>query len=340
MRSLDARRAEAISESLAAATTMMLEGPAPETQEYKAGIGTLYDALKAASNEDAVSDYSDPIRTDKGVAVSPFRAGVCLLDFERTAVFSRGAVQATREQVARSANGSANILYAGSGPFGSLVLPLTKRFSPDEIKILALDINPISTENLLRLIRLLDIEDYFVGVATKNACTFDPQSFVPDVVISETMCRALISEPYCSIAKHMVQFLGEDGLLLPEEVKVSLSALVVNEGPNDRKTSKRISLGDVVVFNREYLANRENEDEMFFNVTFEIPPELYESDYVWFSLDTEVKVFGDNILKHSSSDITLPIRLGMVEKVDRKFKFVSVKYKPGCDWNDVEMHVF
>src|SRR5471030_2877346 len=68
-----------------------------------------------------------------GKAISPVKAAFCLLEIQRTAVFIRGihnAILALKEQFKGE---QVHILYAGCGPYATLLTPFTTRFSADEI---------------------------------------------------------------------------------------------------------------------------------------------------------------------------------------------------------------
>jgi len=69
----------------------------------------------------------DATITQKGKAVSMTTAAQCAEEYMRTQVFLRGVHQAIQDQL--SQHKSIHILYAGTGPFGLLVLPLLHAFS-------------------------------------------------------------------------------------------------------------------------------------------------------------------------------------------------------------------
>ena len=59
-----------------------------------------------------------------GVAISPAAAAHCVNDTQRSVVFIRAAYAAIKAAQARFAQEPVEILYAGCGPFATLLLPL------------------------------------------------------------------------------------------------------------------------------------------------------------------------------------------------------------------------
>jgi hypothetical protein len=72
----------------------------------------------------------DHLNSDKdivlpsGKAISTAAAAHCLLEMKRTAAFLRGIHKAISLKILESTGGPIRILYPGSGPFGTLVVPL------------------------------------------------------------------------------------------------------------------------------------------------------------------------------------------------------------------------
>ena len=59
-----------------------------------------------------------------GVAISPEAAAHCVHDTQRSVVFIRAAFAAIKAAQKRFTNGPIDILYAGCGPFATILLPL------------------------------------------------------------------------------------------------------------------------------------------------------------------------------------------------------------------------
>ncbi len=83
-----------------------------------------------------------------GVAISPAAAAHCVNDTQRSVVFIRAAYAAIKVAQARCANGPLEILYAGCGPFATLLLPLLRRFDTNELTVHLLDIHQRSLDSV------------------------------------------------------------------------------------------------------------------------------------------------------------------------------------------------
>ena len=128
-----------------------------------------------------------------GVAISPVNAARCLWDFKRTYEFMRAVQAALAKLKKRFAPEKIEILYAGCGPFASLIVPLLNEFSPGEINLSLLDYHAASIASVRRIFERL------------NFCEFDPAFVQTDaaryrhpralhLIICETMQTALAND--------------------------------------------------------------------------------------------------------------------------------------------------
>ena len=142
----------------------------------------------------------DTIHQDKdillssGKAISTAAAAHCLLEMKRTAVFLRGINKAIIQKLSQAADKPIRILYAGTGPYGTLLTPLLPLYASTELRVDMLDINRQSLIALHDLVDTLDISRYIDEVFCTDATTFTV-SKPYDIVISETMLACLKSEP-------------------------------------------------------------------------------------------------------------------------------------------------
>lgn len=61
------------------------------------------------------------------------------------------------------------ILYAGTGPFATLVLPLITKYSPEDLQLILLEVNPQTIVHLKQLIKSLGIENYIEKIICEDA---------------------------------------------------------------------------------------------------------------------------------------------------------------------------
>src|SRR5262249_33054812 len=98
--------------------------------DHQAITDQLYEWFSEVVKLDpSVSSEDTPL--PNGIALSPTLAGACLKDPVRVSIFLRGIHAAIREAQRRFPGQRIEILYAGTGPFAPLAIPLMTRFSPD-----------------------------------------------------------------------------------------------------------------------------------------------------------------------------------------------------------------
>ena len=91
-----------------------------------------------------------------GKAIGLKWAAMCIQDLIRTKQFMSGVNKAILDKQKIKTEGLIQILYAGSGPFATIVMPLITKFTPDEIQFTCLEVNPISVQSLKNVIEALD----------------------------------------------------------------------------------------------------------------------------------------------------------------------------------------
>lgn len=201
-------------------TQVLLYSNEPGLQ-YKA-VHQLHKLYSDATGINA-GDVSDAfIHLPSGKAVSPVSAAHCLLEYKRTAIFLRGIYKAILHLRQKSTAQKIHILYAGSGPFASLVTPLTTLFAPDEICFDMLDINPVSLNAVKRLYNKLDLLPYINRFIEADATAYQiDKNEAVHLVISETMNRALEKEPLVYIMQNLIPQLHGDSIFIPQAITIS-----------------------------------------------------------------------------------------------------------------------
>ncbi|GAT62565.1 hypothetical protein [Paludibacter jiangxiensis] len=271
----------------------------------KQSVDALYNVFsRIAGVSPAQIGVDKDIILPSGKAISPSAAAHCLLEMKRTAVFLRGIHQSVLQKLNNRADKPVRILYAGTGPYGTLVIPLLPLFTPDKIQIDLLDINPASLEALQKLIDELQLNEYIGSVFCEDATTFT-LSRNYDIAISETMLACLKSEPQVAVMQNIIPQLHPEAIFIPEEIRID-AALTNPKMEQDRllyyeneaPPFRRIELGNVFTVNKKTL----DIDRM--QKIIEIPD---EKDFPVLKLFTTVKVFGDELLSENDSSITLPV---------------------------------
>ncbi len=164
---------------------------------------------------------SRSIMLPSGEALDTVGAAFCLLEAQRTAVFLRGIENAVRDLQQHFPGERIRVLYAGCGPYATLLTPLSARFSPEELGWHLLDVNATSLEAARTLHHALGIDRYLLGAELADAAEISLSSREPfHLVISETMQRALQNETQLAIMLHLIPQMQLGALFIPERISV------------------------------------------------------------------------------------------------------------------------
>lgn len=242
--------------------------------------------------------------TAKGNAVSPVVAGRCAWEILRSQVFIRGVYAAIRERLDspdRAADSMPlNILYAGTGPFGLLIVPLLPLLSAKEVQITLLDIHDRSLTLLNKLIDELGVRDRIAAIHCTDILKWPAPAAHYDLVVSETMTAMLKAEPQVAIFAHLVSALKPSGSLIPEQIQVNASLLAA--GTFDEQSA--IPLGRMFSLDRQTALAIASGDERCFSAQLVIPE--HPAHYTDLQFTTEIVVYGDHSLTRGQCSLTMP----------------------------------
>ena len=177
--------------------------------------------LAIESNNNADESITD-VLLSQGIAINPKLAAQCFTDYLRTHRFMLGTYQCVLQLINQGIK-PVQILYAGTGPYATIVLPLLYLFCEEEISITTIEINNNSYAAANHLIRKLKKEKHFDSSLLADAITYAPNRKF-DIIISETMDKALTREPQLAIFSNLINYLSPSGHLIPECIKVDLVA--------------------------------------------------------------------------------------------------------------------
>lgn len=183
------------------------------SREYKSLLNEICE-----QNMDVENGRND-IGFDNGKALGTFWAALCLDDMIRTRQFVRGINKAIKEKI--NTKNPLHILYAGTGPFATLILPFILRYSKQEIKYTFLEINPLSFEIVHDVISKLGLKDYNIKLVNEDATKYQIDfKNKPDIIISETMQNALAKEQQVSIFLNLMNQVNYDAIFIPEKIEL------------------------------------------------------------------------------------------------------------------------
>lgn len=241
-----------------------------------------------------------------GEALTSIPAAGCVYDIFRTTKFLRGVYKAIQKQF--ESNDCIEILYAGTGPFASLILPLLPLFEDSKIKLVLIDYHEDSINALKKLVKELNLSNYISEYYCGDALNYQTNVRF-DIIISGTMRSALYGEPQVAITLALSPFLKEQGILIPQEINVYATLTnISHELSSSRKRIRnfwfrllkknaryrRIRLGSAIKLKRDTY-NKISLNENPFKVSqFIIPKDIGERGNLIF--ETEIIVFDDIVL--------------------------------------------
>ncbi len=284
-------------------------------------VHQLHDLYSSLCGINAGDITDDTIFLSTGKAISPISAAHCLLEYKRTTVFFRGIYKAILNIQKSFPGEKINILYAGSGPYASLVTPLTSFFTADELSFDILDISSVSlnaVKDLYTKLGLLSYVNSFIEAdATKYRLNKDK---VVHIVISETMNRALEKEPLVHIMQNLIPQMKETSIFIPQSVKITACISLPEKRGRplmDEVLSESELVGKVYTISQAD-CNPSNYADI------KIPEEVKKDKSLY--LLTSINVFDDEELQFHDCSLTLPKFISTTN--DHAGKYANFEYIP------------
>lgn len=281
---------------------------------------TLLSKIVKIDNDDELNRRH--VQSEMGQAIGTFWAAQCVKEILRTQRFVRSLYAAIKEKLTQKA-GPVQVMYAGTGPFAALALPVMMHFSPAEVQFTMLEINQQTYDILQQVLEAFNLRDYIAKCEIADATIYQLENTNIDIVLSETMSRALIKEPQVAIMLNFAKKLPSDTIFIPEEISVGLS--IQQKSGAEPKLIKPL-----LVFNtalrKKLVDNTVGFNWQFDEVIVESDVEKDEQLY----LSTEIKVYKDNFLGFNDCSLNILERI-KTDKLDpKKLKFRYVlKETPG-----------
>ncbi|PTA48523.1 phytanoyl-CoA dioxygenase [Shewanella morhuae] len=239
--------------------------------------------------------------TPFGKAVSLTTAAQCAEDPERGRVFIQGIYQAIQDKLALNPQRPIQILYAGTGPFAWLLLPLLPLFSASQIQVTLLDIHPASLDKVTKLIEHFDLADRVATYVCADATVWQPEAAVKfDIIVSETMKHLLQQEPQLQIFSHLQSYLADDGVLIPQNIELD-AWLECTTAPDLAETHY---LGPLFALNRQTAHLHSSGDRSFLAGSLLLPD--FSLSAVTLKFTTAIHVYAESTLGENQSQLTLP----------------------------------
>lgn len=257
--------------------------------------------------------------TTSGIAISTVDAANCTNDYLRTACFVKGVYAAWEELTKRFPNQRLRLLYAGCGPYATLILPLMPLFSPEESELVLLDVNSCSLGSARALMISLGYDTSHITFQTTDATTYAGKDGF-HLILTETMFQALTREPQVAITEHLRSQLFPDGIFIPEEIKLEAVCTSFSKEPFLNGTIDPIAISKALAstgLGRLQLGSLFSIGHQtdFHQLTHKSPSQIESADfaipedvnnYPDVCIFTRIRIFGTIYLHPSESLITNP----------------------------------
>lgn len=279
----------------------------------------LFSDLSAIDGKSHKEEYTQNLQSKSGIAISSNYAALCLadtwnlLDFSwRTIRFFKGFYQAIRDTKSKYPDQSIDILYAGCGPYALLASLVAPFFETNEIQFTLLDINKTSLDSAKKVIEKLDLAGYVQDYILADAVSYQvPKHRTFRVVFSETMDKALRTEPIVPIYINLLQQLPEDVAMIPENVFLEAMLHHFDSVPDiptlykEKQAPIGTSLGQVLNMRQaihKYIDQQQQHKELMpHKVTV---PHLKDTHYL--TIETRIQVWDKVMLNRFESSLTVP----------------------------------
>jgi hypothetical protein len=261
-----------------------------------------------------------------GVAINPQAAAHCALDYRRTVAFIRGTYAAINELKSRFPDTPLEILYAGCGPFATLLLPLLSKFVPGEVKLHLLDFHQRSLDSVELLLAHFGFQLHDVQTIKHDASAYQHPGNL-HLIVAETMQKSLEQEPQFAVTANLAPQLWSGGIFIPqcievdlcladlEQEKLLLRQALSDDGSHVEMDSLRHSLATVCTllperaFDQVRLAEKKSTQAgPQLEPTVITIPTTFDVARLAPALFTRIQVFEQYRLKDYESQITLPLK--------------------------------
>ncbi|MFK7977018.1 MAG: hypothetical protein AB8C02_12830 [Halioglobus sp.] len=251
---------------------------------------------------------------ENGVAINPQAAAHCAVDYQRSVIFIRGVYAAINALESRAFDIPLEILYAGCGPFATLLLPLLSKFSVGALNLHFLDIHQRSLDSVECLLTHFGYSSGAVQLIQGDACTYQHTGRL-HLVVAETMQKSLEQEPQFAVTANLASQLHTSGVFIPQRIEVELCLCNLAREEAVQGQNKRHSLAMLCTLSAETAfeaiqqakASANNGAPQLEPITVVIPtlPDIAQLDAALF---TRICVFEQYCLRDYEAQITLPLK--------------------------------
>ncbi|MFZ1562185.1 MAG: hypothetical protein WAT37_19760 [Saprospiraceae bacterium] len=277
----------------------------------------LYQLLSLTSGVNEYdSNYKHDLQTASGKAISTLWAAMSITDFLRTQRFFKGIHHAVIDSKQKYPGEKINILYAGSGPFATLALPVMCFFSSDEISFTLIEIQETSVQCLQTILEYYDFQEHVYALIQTDATSYQlEKSKKIHIVISETMQHSLEKEPQVEISMNLARQIEKDTIWIPQSIMID-AGLINKKKDQDRQMgllpshdTTYIVMGNILDLNKDSASKMVLDVNK--NIHFKVKPIFKFSkektiSYPWMALFTTIHIYGNQYLRTGESGLCEP----------------------------------
>lgn len=246
-----------------------------------------------------------------GLAIGTYWAALCLDDIMRTRQFIRGAHKAIADKLVQN-NNPIHVMYAGTGPFATLLLPLIFKYPKERISYTFMEINPISFDWLKSLIDAAGLSSYNINMLLTDASTYTiDKNQLPDIIVSETMQNALDKEQQVPIFLHLMKQAKPDTVFIPEKISIHIGLRQKGITETELESKHFTRLKKILEISKESMSDfiqkpEEWQDAQTFGEEQTVIEQEEQTGSNSVLLVTDIRVYDEEEIKISESGLTLP----------------------------------
>ena len=310
--------------------TERLIGPSGTAGQWLQASHDLYRLLLDVSclDTEAGANQQD-MALDSGKALAPVWAAHCILDFMRTRVFLRGVLQAIDSIGKRFPDTELHVLYAGTGPFATLVLPLIPLLDPAKVRFTLLEISSESIDCLEKVVKAFGFEPWIREIICADATTYRTAAPL-HIVITEMMQAGLRREPQVAATLNLAPQIVPGGCLIPQQIRLQ-AGLLHPERDQERMTQEEASSGEIFQLMGTVFELSQNTalppSGIFPEIMLNFPANR-DPAFSRLALFTEIQIFETTHLDTWQSGLTQPLILTSLPP-EKAATQVGFQYKPG-----------
>lgn len=283
----------------------------------------------------------------QGRAICPLNAALCAREFARTTQFVRGVHAALLEARQRFPGQVIHTLYAGCGPYATLILPLLAVLPREAFRFTLVDVQPLALQSAQKLIGHFGFDGFIREYALFDASGTELAAMQPfHVALTETLNQAMDKEPQLAVSANLAKYLEPGGILLPECITVKAALIdsrremtlfpAEHQGEMQPLPRRRLELGTLMSLDLAELKplRLQEHQEHLPPITLEWPDQSVRGD-MRLGLLTHIRVFGPHCLGCYDCSLTIPKYLRLSEPAGQaanlEFRYRLGSY-PGFDY--------